>query len=310
MLRWRLVISALGLWLLAGAGFAAPGAAVLRAIRMKQYRLANIAIRDELDAIPDDADLHALHGLVLSHLGQYVDAASAFQFGLGSRYYERDGLEAHAETLRALGEGARAAELRRQRRLYEGTSDGRDLGLLLGMVDDYRSVGDLAAAEEAAWQALAVYPRSSAAHAFKADLALDRGEFADAEFHLWLAGLSGPPMVRSMLVEARLELALGNLQGATRCIDSALDKNPRNIQVRAWRVELLRQEGRLDEALALLSMKRYALQEYPQMLALEAMTCWDLGQRAEALELLARAEALYSAHADVRVARAWVEREP
>ena len=56
-------------------------------------------------ADPDNPDLHALAAASWSRVGLYDDAIVASAFALGSAIYEKDGLGAHADALRAFGHG-------------------------------------------------------------------------------------------------------------------------------------------------------------------------------------------------------------
>ena len=73
--------------------------------------------RQELRARPDDIELMAALAVAESRSGYFADAAGSFALCEGAQLYEDLGLEAHANVLRALGDGGQAAALRLQRQL-------------------------------------------------------------------------------------------------------------------------------------------------------------------------------------------------
>lgn len=190
--------------------------AFMRAFRAQQYRTALVDIREALEARPDDADLHAWLGISYSRIGAFADALPAFTFCAGSPVYEnRGGIAAHADALRAIGRPEEAVALRRER-LATLSDSHAELALRLGIVDDHRWAAEPLLAQDAAWEAIAMEPRSQDAWASLAEAQMDAGDVEEARATLWLTTLLDGANLREHLAEARLAIIDGDLDEADR----------------------------------------------------------------------------------------------
>ncbi len=271
--------------------------------RTGQYRTALRQIRPLNEQNPDDPDFHAILGTAYGRMGLFGDAAAEFAMASGSSYYEEDGLDAHADTLRAFGRGDDAAELRLQRPL---SVDGEraELVALLGAIDDLRAAGDLEGAERACWIALSIRPDSGAFHAALADVLLDFGDRDAAEYHLWIGELRGVSAARMLVVEARLAIADGDWGTATEFLMRARKGRRRDLELLSFWAEATRRGGDPQLADDALSRKLYQWHDRPELLAVTARVRWDLGLEAPARQALDRALVLYPDHPDVAAAQA------
>ena len=71
-------------------------------IRRGQYRLAVTMASKLMVEQPDNPDLYAALGIAWAKNTFYADALGAFALSMGSSYYEEQGIEAHADALRAV----------------------------------------------------------------------------------------------------------------------------------------------------------------------------------------------------------------
>ncbi len=263
-------------------------------------------LREALETHPDDVDLHALLGAALARAGHYPDAAAELALGRTSPYYELDGLDAEADVLRAEGRGRAAAELRFQRFLAEG-GPGLTVFSLQGVIDDYRSAGDLEAAEDMAWKAIAWRPWSPSPYAMLALVKLDEGDLAEAEALVWLAERNGTRDPAPLdLARARILASYGAYDEAARALHHAARLRPRSRAILAARAALLREAGRPADALALIEMPRWGHHQDPFVWAVEVEVRWDLGEKDAARALLDRALRLYPDNPELARARAYL----
>ena len=276
-------------------------------IRKGQWRQAVQEARKLLNDFHDNDELHAALGFAASHATWYDDAVTSFSFAGAAPSYETRGLTAHADALRYTGGAAKAVELRTSRLLTPGLTENQELLAQLGLVDDLRALGDLEAAEDAAWGAVALRPRGPVTHAYMADLMLDMGDQDAAEESLWLAGFAGQEALRYWLVEARFCLDEGNIQCARRAVDQCLKIRRRHPRVTALHATVLRLEGQPEEAMELLDRSLHKLELDPNVLAARVMVLLDLGRRTEARDLSLLAAATYPDHPGVQQALAATE---
>jgi tetratricopeptide (TPR) repeat protein len=277
---------------------AAPSPLILRSLRLGQYRNASATIFKSLEANPDDWDLHALHGTVLSRAGLYADALAPFEFAEGSFYYENEGLFAHADALRETGETEAAAALRSERLVTRDLEEGDELIIVLGLAEDYTRMGDMDRAYTLYSDLLAMWPNSPSVHGCLAEFYLDMGDLESAEFHLWyvteVLGLRHG--LRGMFAQFRIHVAQFDYREAQEVMDQALGLRRQSLRVRAWQAELIRLQGDPADALSMVQAPRYWFQQHPEMKAVEALSLFETGRDDEAKELGLRLQILYPGH--------------
>ncbi len=269
-----------------------------RANRMGTPQMAMGGVRAALEAHPDDDELHAYLGVAHMRAGHYPDALVELALGQNTPYYERDGLQAHANMLRAFGQGRQAAELRLQQLLISDSS-GTQINALEGAVYDLRAAGDFEEALAVAERALALMPLSSTSHALMAEVLLDLGEVEEARWHLWLPGMLGYRSVAMDVALARMAVMDGEMVEAEAHMLHAQRLRFRSHAIGARRAELTRLDGRLDEALVTVELERWGWHDVPTLLAVEAKVRWDAGRTAQARSVLERALLLYPQDPDV-----------
>ncbi len=262
------------------------------------WRRAVLGARRAVEADPDNAEAFAALGIAGSRATFFADAVAAFEFAESSQRYWTQGLGAHADALRYTGHGQEAAELRDLLLLDSSTSADARLTVMLGQVDDLRSVGDYEGAHSAAMAALSYRPNSPAVHAFLADLYLDLWEVDEAAFHLWQAR-DAQENLRYWLVEARFSIYEGNLMAARRATDKALEMRRRSARVVALNAQVMRLEGLLDDAELVLNRDLVKLQEHPALQAARILVAHDRGQDVEARDLARLGMATYPGHVGV-----------
>jgi len=273
-----------------GAGASVTGRLFMR---KGQYAMAIQALRPGIQEAPDDPELHALMGISQARMTFFADAVVSLDFAPGSSAYEGDGIDAHADSLRMVGQSARAAELHLAGLLAPRLSTQDELLLWVDLVDDHLYSGELEAAHEAAVQCLALRPRSGGAHAVMADVALASGDHEATRYHLWMSVQDGQQTLRAMWVEWRLALELGDVAMARAVVDEALTFRRRHPRVQAMQAETLRREGDPEAAMGVLDRPDNKLKEHPEILAVRVATLQDLGRADEASMLAAWVGAVY-----------------
>lgn len=263
---------------------ARPPAAELL-IRTGRPRVAMQQARQELRARPDDIELMAALAVAESRSGYFADAAGSFALCEGAQLYEDLGLEAHANVLRALGDGGQAAALRLQRQLSPLTAQ-MAFRLWLGASDDLRSIGDIDGAMEMTLAGLSQFPNSGMLHAQLAELHLVQGDIDQAEFHLWWSARQGEHQ-RWVIAEGRRRLMVGDLIGARELASRFYRSAEPNARFVAFYADALRENGEAAVALHELTTGRWRLTDDPLVLGahlrlLVALEDWDAAARLAA----------------------------
>jgi len=268
-------------------------------IRRGQYRMAVQNIFRRLEGSPDDPELYSMLGLAWSRSGYMADAVGAFQLCGGGEHYEDEGLEAHANALRELGDPEAASELRRQKLLDPNLSEGRMVRVYIGLVDDARAAGDLDGALHWVEEAEAVYPRAPIVQAAVADIMMDIGDYEAADVALWESAQLGATR-RGIISQARRSLSLGNYLSAETYLEDARALNSPNNALAALRAEVQRLQGFPEDAAEILNRSRWELTEDPMILAIRIRVAVDLGDIEAAKVEADRARAIYSENKDVQ----------
>jgi tetratricopeptide (TPR) repeat protein len=275
-------------------------------VREGRYRLAVKSASAALERSPDDADAMAILGAAWSKAGHHGDAVGAFALVAGSAWYEDFGLEPHADSVRALGDGERAATMHLERIGAGDLPFGRELRMRLDVIDDLREAGDPWGALDAADVARALAPRSPAVHAVIADCWLDLGDEAEAEFALWRSRQLGGT-TRGHLVAGRVALRSGHPEEALDWARKAGKFRSNSLRVFALEAEALRQVGRLDEAFEVLSRTRPRLSDDPEVTAVRLRVLAERHQWRKLADEEARARAMFSRSRVVIEALDWLE---
>lgn len=295
----------LGLWLVlpfalptANAQPSAEGAVLLR---RGMVRLAWRAVLAEQAKRPDDPDLQVQLGLSLTRMGAWRDAVDTFTLGgdAGPLYDDGPGLRAHADALREVGQPRAAAALREEA-LALLTETGR-LALYQGLIADYRSAGDVAAAREASQRGLSEFPDAASLMAQRATAELDAGDRAAAEAWLALADLRQPARVRqSLLLGARLALEDNEPEAAQALLQTLRRRNLRDLDALPllMAIEAAREDPRA--ALAVWNAPAWGHVDHPAARCQAVLAHLALGERAEARELAADLQRRYPLRADVQ----------
>ncbi len=191
------------------------GANVMAAAEIKR------ALRED----PDNCTLHARLGVLHARRGMYPDALASLEICPGGTEYEASAIAGHANTLRAFGRGDEAAELRMALLLTEGRDD-LEVRILLEAATDLKAYGDLEGALDMCWRAVGLQPNGSAIHAQIAEVHWAAGDRDAAEFHTWLATRTGQPRLGAVLMQARFELADGDLIAVAETLERARRMQP------------------------------------------------------------------------------------
>jgi hypothetical protein len=244
-------------------------------IRRGQYRLAVTAANALIDEQPDNADLYASLGIAWAKNSFYADALGAFSLSMGSSYYEVQGLEAHADALRAVGQGEAAAALRLEFRVNASASNGRLLRILLGAADDLRSVGDISGAAALLDEAESIFPRSPMLHAVRADLLMDTGELDAVDITLAHMKEMGETS-RGAAVLARRALLAEDYAEADAALENARKFRTPTHRLASLRAEVLRLEGDPHSAAEVLERNRWQAIEAPELIQVRLKVYADL----------------------------------
>ena len=301
MTRWLLVIGLMGL---TGIVQAQGVGSVGMFIRRGQYRLAVQNINHQLEKTPDNIELFAMLGTAWSKMGHSTDALVMFQLCPGSVYYEDQGLDAHADALRSLGEGEAAASLRLQRLLTSGLDEGRQLRILLWAADDLRAAGDYSSALEVAYRAEALFPRSPMVFAILADIWMDAGDLDKADAAIWATSLHGATS-RGASVRARRAILDEDFTEASEILEAArIFRNPTS-RLASLRAEVMRLQGDPHAAADILERNRWRMMEQPELIAARLRVYADLEAPALAESWVVLAEQHYGSNPEISAALAY-----
>ena len=267
------MIVAWGLWTAAaGAAPWEPGA-VAGAIPQLEHH-ARVA---------HDPNAYARLGVAYTRTGRTADALAAFAVGWGSPYYVARAADAHADALRAHRRCAEAVEVRRSTQL--GTRGLQELGLVLDVVDDWRTCGSVPQAMTAAREAWSLAPDHPGVHAALADVWRDAGHPLRAEFHLARA-LQAPGLAyRPWRSLAEAHLAAGDAHAAHGALQRAILGHARDVDLLTLRVEALLALGRAEQAAALVDRRPWPGHQAPDAACARAAALAAVGREGEAASL-------------------------
>lgn len=256
---------------------------------------------------PDMIRLHTMLAISDARDGWYSDAVSQFGFGRFDVYYEREGIDDHALSLRMVGRGSEAAALRLSQRVLLD-DDENDLTLLVEAADDLMAAGDFGAAESLLEEAVGRFPRSSASHAAYASLFFQTDRPDEGDIELFLAYDNGAPSFKARMVEAERKIATGDYMGAEKELNRAGSARPRSLDVAALAGQNLLAMGSPAEVISMLENDAFDGQQHPGVLAVQIEALTALGRTSEARALLAEARALSPGYPDINRAAAGLAR--
>lgn len=245
----------------------------------RAWRFAN----NHLQRQPRGRAGHAVLGGVESRMGWAPEALEVFDAGIGARWYGSVGHTLHANALRAVGRGAEAVALRRDDTRSE--LEGVRMRTYIAMVDDLRFAGDHLSAEAALAEGLSHRPRSSALLSVGADLALDRGDIAEAEAWLALVHHFAGPVRRTRHVNLRIALMEGRHELVDEIAAALVRIQPGDAIAMATQAHSLIDRGMAEDALRMLQGVEARRRGDSSLLIAEARALASLGRTARARDL-------------------------
>lgn len=183
--------------------------AITRAVSKRRYRsvlsLANAGLADD----PFNGHLHAARAVGCGHYGDYpcVDESHSEARGTDSLLLMRD--VARADALRHQGRPGEAAALRRLL-IVDNSRTNREVSLLAKLVLDLEAAGELDAAYEAAWEAVALNPDSPIVWSMVARVEAATSSVDTAESYLWLADRTGVSSTTRVIARADIHRVFGD----------------------------------------------------------------------------------------------------
>lgn len=246
----------------------------------RAWRFAN----NHLERQPRGRAGYAVLGGIESRMGWATEAIEVFDAGVGARWYGGIGHILHANALRATGHGAKAAAMREDDLRDE--REGVRLRTWTAIVDDHRATGDLPAAEDALANGFASYPRSSVLMSAAADLAIDRGDIAEAEAWLALIQHYAGPVRRTRHVNLRIAVLENDFGRADTIATGLLRVEPGDPLAIAALAHSLTARGQPGEALTLLRSQEAHRRGDATLLTAEARALASLGETRAARELV------------------------
>jgi len=241
-----------------------------RALRRRNTQQIMKIADEKLAVDPDDPEAQALRGAAFSILGWPTEAVLSFELACGGAFYEQEGQRYHAESLRDLGYGIEAAEMRRERRLVDSLNHHASVGIEANIVDDLRTAGAWEAALDAADDLLATAPQHVIVHATVAELMYDLGEHDEAMFQLFLAQRTRDRSFRYREVLAQIAYDERLYDEAIVEIAKARKQRSRLPRVRALQLLARCDGGEVEQALTELDYPRFRDHGSPELLAAEA----------------------------------------
>lgn len=242
-------------------------------------------VDNHLQRQPRGRAAHAVLGGVESRLGWAPESLEAFEAGEGSLWYAGAGRALHANALRDVGRGEEAHWLRRED--TRSNRQGVQIRSYANMVDDLRAAGDVAGAEAVLAEAMGRWPRSSVVLSLGADLALDRGDLAEAESWLALTRHFNGPVRRTRHVNLRVALLEGDHERVDEIALSLLRVQAGDPVAIAAMAHARIDRGEAEEALAVLAEPEAERRGNAVVLVAEARALAAVGRTAEAEDLLA-----------------------
>ena len=260
---------------------ASPGEMFLR---FNIPQLAREHAQTMLDKNPDNTAAHAQIAISLCRLGRYNDALPHFIFAQGTALFPIRLHEYHADALRYTGNVEQAVSLRSELLMDSKIPVGMHPRILAGMVDDWRYVGEIQKAFDAAFRLMSKHPNAALSYAVMAQLYLDIGEPKEAFFYIW-RGRKKVQNTRTEEAYARYLLETGHAELAEKHIRTFFENNVRNSLLELYAQSKLKAYGP-KKALALLNRNKFKANKSPGVLRVRAQAYEELGQAKKAKEII------------------------
>lgn len=238
-----------------------------------------------LATAPDHVDALVLRATAWSRAGLHGDALGAFALCDSGDAYERYGLDAHANSLRATGRGLEAAALRSEQLVL--LADDTALALLyVDLSDDLALLAPTQALEQALI-ALSSRPGSPQVHAALSERYLELGDSGSARAHA-AASDAITLTLRGLVAQSRVALAEGDAGRAWAILEEADALRVRPDRLLAARLETRRRLGDLDAALAIADAPAARYTQHPELMAAALRAARDAGDAVLWRELVER----------------------
>lgn len=240
-----------------------------------------VALERALDERPQDPLLNAEYATGLAKTGRCSAAQPHLDLG------GVDAWPSQADCLRIQGQPRQAAALRP----LLIVAAPRPLLHWMALAEDLRLSGDLVAAEAAADHALALQPSGKRVMAFYVELALDRGDVAQAQARLAVADFhEGRDPSELILARARTLASLGELGQAEFLVLEAGSRGRQPVRAACLRSRILMEQDNPALAWAILSQPRFLEREELCLVRARALSLRALGDEggAESWESLGR----------------------
>lgn len=243
-----------------------------------------------LAAHPDSLDAQAWLGAAYAVANRPVEAVDAFELAQGSAWYLDNGVRHHADSLRTIGRGREAAELRLSGRVEVEPGGHTAVSLEINVLEDYLAAGELELALEQAEVVEGILTRPARGHAVIADLHRLLGDEDEMLWHLFLGSRNGNHHYRATMVELDLALADGRVEDAWDASEAIRKQHIRLPSFWGQKAILLELVGSPAMCLARLNGRRFREHIHPDLLLAETrchLAMGDLPEATRAAELLA-----------------------
>jgi len=266
-----------------------------------RYSAVIAMTRTALRRQPSATAMRALQGIALSRSGRLAEALPHLSASAGvMAYIELGGFGAHADALRASGQGHSAWSVRSQRLSTELSARARVQTLCQG-VDDLLSVGDTDGAIGLGEAAVVELPDSPAAHAFLATALIADGRLDDAGFHHWRSRTSSHRRLARVLVnEAWLAETQSDFIAGLRAWEKLRVMRRSDVRIVAWQAGWLRRVGLEDEVPGIIDAPAWRAHQSPDLYAERVLSHIYLGRVEEAEQALTRLASLFPDHPRTR----------
>jgi hypothetical protein len=285
-------------------------AALAALVRRGSLRAAMPKVRERLDQDPDNVDMHAALAILCAGAGELSCALTSSRFAVGSALFPREFVLAEAAALRADGQGAAAAALRKEL-LWTVDNDPEEARQLALAARDQREVGALDGAARDLDLAEAADPGSAQVHLERVLSALQQGDLDEADWELWLRRRSGAPWTGED-IEAELRFGLA----ADDLIRLGSARTPRardllaGVSLSATRARALIRTDELTTAMTLVGRSHHRMWGevlHTELSLATAAVYAAAGATDEADDILRRTALLAPRHPDWRT---WGQRPP
>jgi len=272
----------------------------LNLLRHGKLRRAHRAVLDGLYESPDDPELQAAYGAILTKIGRNAEAVVAFDLATGSSWYEMSGIPFHARALAQVGRSEEAVQLRSEFELAGRRKPAASLGVRTGQVEDHVVGGRPGLAVEVALRATEEYPTSPVAFAALVEAYVAAGELDEAGWAL-LRGESfeGAGNTHMRMARMRWHIEMGDYDAAWDISEDYRRKRMHDSRLWADRARIHRLRGQPGDGYRIAMFDRFSWGLFVE-LRLEGSLCAEaMGDMEAAKEILAPLVAGYSGHPEV-----------